>query len=44
MDMQKCLKTERAAWGKMIETYLTNREQLKAVLMIVDLRHAPIKG
>ena len=34
-------KTERAAWGRMIETYLTNRDQLKAVLLIVDLRHPP---
>lgn len=34
-------KTERAAWGKMIETYLTNREQLKAVVLIVDVRHKP---
>ena len=25
----------------MIETYLTNREQLKAVVLIVDLRHPP---
>ncbi|WP_176583534.1 ribosome biogenesis GTP-binding protein YihA/YsxC [Priestia megaterium] len=39
----KVSKKEREAWGKMIETYLTNREQLKAVLMIVDLRHAPSK-
>ncbi len=37
----KVSKTERAAWGKMIETYLTNREQLKAVVLIVDLRHPP---
>ncbi|MDZ5470782.1 ribosome biogenesis GTP-binding protein YihA/YsxC (plasmid) [Bacillus sp. 31A1R] len=37
----KVSKSERAAWGKMIETYLTNREQLKAVLLIVDLRHPP---
>ncbi|WP_338451452.1 ribosome biogenesis GTP-binding protein YihA/YsxC [Niallia oryzisoli] len=34
-------KTERAAWGKMIETYLTTREQLKAVVLIIDLRHPP---
>ena len=27
----------------MIETYLTNREQLKAVVLIVDLRHPPTK-
>lgn len=37
----KVSKSERAAWGKMIETYLTKREQLKAVVLIVDLRHPP---
>ncbi|MBD8068872.1 ribosome biogenesis GTP-binding protein YihA/YsxC [Bacillus sp. PS06] len=37
----KVSKTERAAWGKMIETYLTRRDQLRAVVQIVDLRHAP---
>ncbi|MGE8206064.1 ribosome biogenesis GTP-binding protein YihA/YsxC [Heyndrickxia sp. NPDC080065] len=36
-------KTEREAWGKMIETYITTREQLCAVLLIVDLRHPPTK-
>jgi len=36
-------KSERAAWGKMIETYLTKREQLRAVILIVDLRHPPTK-
>ncbi|WP_064092530.1 ribosome biogenesis GTP-binding protein YihA/YsxC [Rossellomorea aquimaris] len=39
----KVSKTEREAWGKMIETYITSREQLKAVLLIVDLRHPPSK-
>lgn len=39
----KVSKTEREAWGKMIETYLTDRDQLKAVLLIIDLRHAPSK-
>lgn len=39
----KVSKTERAAWGKMIETYLTTREQLKAVVLLVDLRHPPTK-
>jgi len=39
----KVSKTERAAWGKMIEKYLTTREQLKAVVLIVDLRHPPTK-
>ncbi|KQL53376.1 GTP-binding protein [Heyndrickxia shackletonii] len=37
----KVSKTERAAWGKMIETYITTRKQLKAVILIVDLRHPP---
>ncbi len=37
----KVSKTEREAWGRMIETYLTSREELKAVVQIVDLRHAP---
>ena len=39
----KVSKSERAAWGKMIETYITTREQLKAVVQIVDLRHPPSK-
>ena len=39
----KVSKSERAAWGKMIETYLTTREQLRAALLIVDLRHPPTK-
>jgi GTP-binding protein len=37
----KVSKTEREAWGKMIETYFTRREQLKAAVLIVDLRHPP---
>ncbi|MGV3464389.1 MAG: ribosome biogenesis GTP-binding protein YihA/YsxC [Heyndrickxia sp.] len=37
----KVSKKERAAWGKMIETYITSRKQLKAVILIVDLRHPP---
>lgn len=39
----KVSKTEREAWGKMIETYITSREQLRAVIQIVDLRHPPSK-
>ncbi|MDF2558009.1 MAG: YihA family ribosome biosis GTP-binding protein [Bacillales bacterium] len=34
-------KREREIWGKMIEQYFTSREPLKAVLLIVDLRHEP---
>ncbi|WP_312540821.1 ribosome biogenesis GTP-binding protein YihA/YsxC [Enterococcus sp.] len=37
----KVSKTERAKWGKMIETYLAERQQLRAVVSLVDLRHAP---
>lgn len=39
----KVSKKERKAWGKMIEIYLKDREQLKAVVQIVDLRHPPSK-
>src|SRR5690606_27267177 len=39
----KVSKSEREAWGKMIETYITGREQLRAVIQIVDLRHPPSK-
>ncbi|KMY30306.1 ribosome biogenesis GTP-binding protein YihA/YsxC [Lysinibacillus xylanilyticus] len=37
----KVSKTEREAWGKMIERYFTGRNELKAVVQIVDLRHPP---
>ena len=37
----KVSKAERAAWGKMIEKYFTGREPLKAVVLIVDIRHNP---
>ncbi|MGD6841130.1 ribosome biogenesis GTP-binding protein YihA/YsxC [Bacillus infantis] len=39
----KVSKKEREAWGRMIETYFTSREQLKAAVLIVDLRHPPTK-
>lgn len=37
----KVSKREREAWGSMIEQYLTGRDTLKAVVLIVDLRHPP---
>jgi GTP-binding protein len=37
----KVSKKEREAWGKMIETYFTRREELRAAVLIVDLRHPP---
>lgn len=37
----KVSKEEKASWGEMIETYLNTRKQLIAVVMLVDIRHAP---
>ena len=37
----KVSKTERVKWGKMIEEYLTSRENLRAVVSLVDFRHEP---
>ncbi|MEK3874436.1 MULTISPECIES: ribosome biogenesis GTP-binding protein YihA/YsxC [unclassified Paenibacillus] len=39
----KVSKSQREAWGKMIEKYLMERETLKLVLLIVDMRHPPSK-
>ena len=39
----KASVTERAKWGKMIERYLSTRENLSAVILLVDIRHAPTK-
>ncbi|WP_106768526.1 ribosome biogenesis GTP-binding protein YihA/YsxC [Paenibacillus faecalis] len=39
----KVSKTQRAAFGEMIEKYLLNRKELKLVLLVVDLRHPPSK-
>lgn len=37
----KVSKKDREAWGKMIETYLTTSDKLRAVIQIIDLRHKP---
>lgn len=37
----KVSKSISANWGDMIETYLKNRESLKAVALLVDIRHDP---
>lgn len=39
----KVSKTQRQQWGAMIEQFLLNREELKLLLLIVDLRHPPTK-
>jgi GTP-binding protein len=39
----KVSKTQREQWGQMIETFLKDREPLKMVLLILDVRHEPSK-
>ncbi|MCL2854405.1 MAG: ribosome biogenesis GTP-binding protein YihA/YsxC [Defluviitaleaceae bacterium] len=34
-------KEEIASWGKMIEGYLKDRHQLKGIVLLLDIRHAP---
>ena len=34
-------KAEKATWQGLIETYLYSREQLRLIIMLVDIRHAP---
>ncbi|MCX7746725.1 MAG: ribosome biogenesis GTP-binding protein YihA/YsxC [Clostridia bacterium] len=36
-------KEKKASWGKIIETYLNTRSQLKLIVMLVDIRHTPTK-
>lgn len=37
----KVSKSERAKWGKMIEEYFINREQLTCCVQLIDIRHEP---
>ena len=37
----KAPKTEIAKWGAMIEEYLNERETLRGIVMLVDIRHEP---
>lgn len=34
-------KTSREKWGRLIESYLAEREELQAVVQLIDLRHKP---
>lgn len=34
-------KTDKAAWGKLIDGYLTNRSCLKGIIQLLDIRHDP---
>jgi len=40
----KVPKTEIAKWGKMIEEYLEKREELRAIILLIDIRHEPGKN
>ena len=35
----KVSKTDRERWGKLIEGYLEKREQLKKIILLIDIRH-----
>jgi GTP-binding protein len=37
----KVSKTERAKWGQMIENYLHTSKALKAIFLLIDIRHEP---
>lgn len=37
----KVSEQEKAKWGKMIEKYLHTSRQLKAVFLLIDIRHEP---
>lgn len=37
----KVSKQEQIKWANMIESYLKKREQLKYVIMLIDIRHEP---
>ncbi len=39
----KVSKSEKDKWGKMIEEYLSTRDQLVQVIQLVDIRHKPSK-
>lgn len=40
----KAPKTEIAKWGQMIEEYLEKREELRAIILLIDIRHEPGKN
>ena len=40
----KVSKKEQQSWGKMMDEYFSNTDDLKLVLHLVDIRHAPSEG
>jgi GTP-binding protein len=39
----KVARSIKEQWGKMIETYLTHRKELRFIIQLIDIRHAPSK-
>ena len=39
----KVSAVEKESWGKLAETYLTTRKQLKIIILLVDIRHEPTR-
>lgn len=37
----KVAESEKQKWGQMIENYLNSSKQLRAVFLLIDIRHAP---
>ena len=37
----KVSETEKAKWGKMVENYLHKSKKLRAVFLLIDIRHEP---
>ena len=37
----KISRSESEKWGKMIETYLKKREELRYIIFLIDIRHEP---
>ncbi|MFO7612949.1 MAG: ribosome biogenesis GTP-binding protein YihA/YsxC [Clostridia bacterium] len=37
----KVSKAEKKSWGSLADTYLENREQLKLIILMIDIRHKP---
>ncbi len=40
----KVPKSETAKWGQMIEDYLQRRQELRAIILLIDIRHEPGKN
>jgi GTP-binding protein len=39
----KVSAVEKESWGKLAETYLATRKQLKIIILLVDIRHEPTR-